>query len=214
MKNKASVWSLLKPKKLRVVLSLGLKGYLEDKGWFAAFENQKPIDERGNPVPWVTYSFIDFIKNRINKEHDIFEFGSGNSTLFYSKFANKVTAVEHDKSWYKRLISKVTGNVDLIYCTLDKDGDYCRAALNTQKKFHIIIVDGRDRVNCCRQAMASLTDDGVIVLDDSERKEYNEAHEFMQASGFKNIPFSGMAPGVIISKCTTVFYKPTNCLGI
>ncbi len=214
MKNKASVWSLLKPKKLRVLLSLGIKGYLVDKGWFTAYNNRKPVDERGNAVPWVTYSFIDFIKNRITKEHDIFEFGSGNSTIFYSKKARKVTSVEHDNSWYKRLISSVTGNVDLIYCALDKDGNYCRTALSTQKKFHIIIVDGRDRVNCCKQAITSLTDNGVIVLDDSERKEYQLALEFLESNGFKNIPFTGMAPGVIISKCTTLFYKTDNCLGI
>ena len=52
-------------KRLRVLLSFNNKGsYLDKIGWFNAFENKEPVDEYNNPIPWVTYSFIDFIKAR------------------------------------------------------------------------------------------------------------------------------------------------------
>ncbi|RZK66259.1 MAG: FkbM family methyltransferase, partial [Pedobacter sp.] len=168
----------------------------------------------GNAIPWVTYSFIDFIKDRINKNHDIFEFGSGNSTIFYAKLAGSVYSVEHDKDWFERSSKINLPNVKMIQCDLVPGGEYCKSAAPTGKKFHVIIVDGRDRVNCCKQAVESLTENGVIVLDDSERSEYAEAHVYLRAKGFKYLPFSGMAPGVIISKYTSVFYKPNNCLDI
>jgi hypothetical protein len=214
LENKLSRLSLLEPGKLKVLLSLGFKGYLADRGWFGAYKTKSAIDENGNAIPWVTYSFIDFIKDRINKSHDIFEFGSGNSTIFYAKLAGSVYSVEHDKDWFERSSKINLQNVKMIQCDLVPGGDYCKSAAPTGKKFHVIIVDGRDRVNCCKQAIQSLAEDGVVVLDDSERNEYAEAHVFLKANGFKYLPFSGMAPGVIISKYTSVFYKPNNCLNI
>lgn len=214
MKNKLSPFSLLNPGKLKVLLSLGVKGYLADRGWFDAYRTKSAIDENGKAIPWVTYSFIDFIGERINKEHDVFEFGSGNSTRFYAARAKSVVSVEHDKDWFEKSSKLSLANVDMIQCDLQPDGDYSRSATRTGKRFHIIIVDGRDRVNCCKNALDALTDDGVVVLDDSERAKYKQAFYFFESNGFKHLPFTGMAPGAIISKCTSIFYRPSNCLGI
>lgn len=214
MKNTLSPLSLLNPAKLKVLLSLGFKGYLAEKGWFEAFRTKSAIDQDGKPIAWVTYSFIDFIKERINKQHDIFEFGSGNSTLFYAGLAKSVYSVEHDKAWFEKSSKINLPNVNMIHCDLVPGGEYCKSAVATGMKFHMIIVDGRDRVNCCRQAILSLTDDGVVVLDDSERAEYAAALGFFKENGFKHLPFSGMAPGAIVSKCTSIFYKSNNSLDI
>lgn len=214
MKNQISPFSLLNPAKLRVLLSLGFKGYLADKGWFKAYETKSSVDQDGVAIPWVTYAFIDFIKDRINSQHDIFEFGSGNSTIFYAKHAKSVTSVEHDKAWFEKNASINLPNVAMIHCELTPGGPYSKSAITTGKKFNIIIVDGRDRVNCCKESIHSLTEDGIIVLDDSERAGYAEAHTFLASKGFKHLPFSGMAPGVIVSKCTSVFYKAHNCVDI
>jgi len=206
--------TLLNPSKLRTLLSLGFKGYLAQKGWFKALETKSSVDEHGEAIPWVTYSFIDFIKDRINNQHDIFEFGCGNSTLFYAKNSRSVTAVEHDKAWFERNAGIKIPNVKMIYCELVRGGEYSKSAVTTNKKFNIIIVDGRDRVNCCKESLLSLTEDGVIVLDNSERPDYAEAFTFLKEKGFKHLPFTGMSPGVITSNCTSVFYKSNNCLGI
>ncbi|WP_228098859.1 FkbM family methyltransferase [Pedobacter sp. MC2016-24] len=214
LKRVLSPYTLLNPDKLKVILSLGFKGYLAEKGWFKAFETKSSVDFNGDPIPWVTYSFIDFIKERITKQHDVFEFGSGNSTLFYSKYANHVSAVEHDQEWYEKCKNTNLNNADLIYCALETGGEYCKSANTTGKKFHLIIVDGRDRVNCCKQAIQALTADGVIVLDDSERPKYQEAIHFLKEKGFKHIAFTGMAPGVIYAKSTSIFYKPANSMDI
>lgn len=214
MERSLSRLSLLNPGKLKVLLSLGFKGYLAQKNWFRAYETKTSIDENNIPVPWVTYSFIDFIKSRINTTHSIFEYGSGNSTIFYAGKAKSVTSVEHDKSWYETVTNLKLPNAEILFCALKENGEYCRKAVSTNRKYHIIIVDGRDRVNCCKYALQALTEDGVLILDDSERPYYEEAIDFLKQSGFKHIPFSGMAPGTIQSKCTSVFYKTHNCLDI
>lgn len=214
MKNKLSPLTLLNPSKLRVLLSLGLKGYLADRGWFDAYRTKSAIDENGEPIPWVTYSFIDFIAERLSNEHDVFEFGSGNSTRFYAARAKSVVSVEHDRNWFEKSSKLNLRNVEMIQCDLQAGGEYCQSAERAGKLFHIIIVDGRDRVNCCRQSVDALTQNGIVVLDDSERDKYSEALQFFEHCGFKHLPFTGMAPGAIISKRTSVFYRSDNCLGI
>ena len=83
-----------------------------------------------------------------------------------------------------------------------------------EEKFDIIIVDGRDRVNCCKQAVEALTESGVVVLDDSERTGYWEGIDFLLKNGFKQLSFSGISPGLFYLKSTSVFYKTNNCLSI
>jgi len=205
---------LTSPRRLKSLLSFNHKGYLNDIGWFKGFDSKSPVDGDGDPIPWVTYSFIDFIKGRLNKQLTIFEFGSGNSTFFYAKYAGIVVSVEHDKEWFDKILSTKPENAELIYCELVRDGDYCRMPLKLEETFDIIIVDGRDRVNCCRQAVKAVSETGVIVLDDSERDDYKTGIDFLIKSGFKELSFSGISPGLFYRKSTSVFYKADNCLGI
>lgn len=211
---KALAVLLAKPNRLKALLSYGHKGYLNSIGWFTAFDQKRAVDGKGRALPWVTYSFIDFIKGRITKSQHIFEYGSGSSTIFYAERAGKVTSVEHDKGWFDKVKGTSPANAEMIFCELHRDGEYARKATLLDKKFNIIIVDGRDRVNCCKYSLDALSTDGVIILDDSERKVYQPARELLQENGFKEISFSGISPGLFYEKATSVFYKSNNCLGI
>lgn len=214
MKKTESYTNLLSPARVKALLSFGIKGYLSEIGWFKSFDSKSPVDAHSEPIPWVTYSFIDFIADRIRKEQIIFEFGSGNSTFYYAKRALKVVSVEHDKSWFDKISASKPSNSEMIFCELKTAGDYCKMPVSMGQKFDIIIVDGRDRVNCCYQSLAALNENGVLVLDDSEREKYSDAIVFLKGKGFKELSFSGISPGLFYRKSTSVFYKTNNCLGI
>jgi tRNA A58 N-methylase Trm61 len=145
---------------------------------------------------------------------EIFEFGAGNSTLYYAKRVASVTAVEHNASWYDKIKSNLPANVNLLYKELKYDGDYCRAALVNSKTYNMVIVDGRDRVNCLKNSLQALAQNGVVILDDSQREEYEEGKMFLKEKGFRSIDFWGINPANTYSSCTTVFYKTDNCLGL
>jgi hypothetical protein len=211
---KALTTLIAKPNRLKALLSYGHKGYLNSIGWFTAFDKKQAVDGKGKALPWVTYSFIDFIRERINKTQHIFEYGSGSSTIFYAERAGSVTSVEHDKGWFDKVKNTSPANAEMIFCQLEKDGEYAKKATLLGKKFDIIIVDGRDRVNCCKYSVDALSENGVLVLDDSEREVYHPARVLLKAQGFKEISFSGISPGLFYEKATSVFYKQDNCLGI
>ena len=214
MKKTESYTSLLSPARIKTLLSFGIKGYLSEVGWFKAFDTKSPVGRDGEPIPWVTYSFIDFIADRIKKEYTVFEFGSGNSTFYYAKRAMKVVSVEHDQAWFNKISASKPSNSEMIFCELETGGDYSKMPASMDLKFDIIIVDGRDRVNCCLQSLEALSDNGVVVLDDSERENYANAIKFFHKEGFKELSFSGISPGLFYRKSTSVFYRTENCLGI
>jgi len=199
---------------LKLLCSFKYSGILWDYGWWRSYKKKLPVDKEGNPLPWVTYPFIEFITPRLRKEYTMFEYGGGSSTFFFSKYVNEIFTVESDKEWYKKLKSKCQLNVTPIYKKLIRDGEYAKMAVDTGKKFDIISVDGRDRANCIKNALSALKDEGVIILDDSEREEYKESVDFLRSHSFRSIDFWGFSPGLFYRKCTSILYKDKNCLGI
>lgn len=203
-----------KPKLVKYLLSFFWGGYFEEIGWLKSFDNHLPVDKNSNPLPWVTYSFIGFIESRLSKDMDVFEYGSGNSTNYYAKRVQSITSVEHDKEWYEEVVNEMLSNSTLIYQELEYGGDYSTLSEKQSIKYDIVIVDGRDRVNCLKSSINAIKDNGVIVLDDSEREPYKEGNNFLLHNNFKVINFWGISPGLFYNKCTSLYYKSNNCLGI
>ncbi len=202
------------PKVLTKLLSLRVFGYLIDIGWFNAFKTGEPVGKNFEPLPWLTYSFIDFITGRLSKEFNVFEFGSGNSTLFFANRVKQVRSVEHNSEWYNKLKGKIPTNSNLILSKSDSSEDYIAVLKQSNTKFDLIIIDGIHRVDCCLSVSNFLTDKGVIILDDSEREQYSEGIKYLMEEGFKKVDFWGIPPGMVIRKCTTIFYKTKNCVNI
>lgn len=190
------------------------KSYLHTTGWVNSMKLGYPCSRDGSELPWMNYQTINFLKERLHKDLNIFEYGSGYSTLFYARLANSVISIEYDKKWLKLMESKVPDNVTLIYKEKDIDNKYCRAINEFNQDFDIVIVDGRDRVNCVKQSIKKLSDKGAIILDDSSRDRYRQAIDLVENSGFRTLTFEGLKPkGSDIYK-TTIIYRDGNCLGI
>jgi hypothetical protein len=202
------------PRLLRALLFARHNGYLVDTGWINSFIKKEPVDKNNSPIPWITYPAISFLSERLNHDLLIFEYGSGNSTLYYSKIVKKVIAVEHNKEWYEKIKSKLSENSEIIFVNLDYGGVYCQTIKSTGQKFDIIIIDAEDRVNCIKNCLNNLSENGVIILDDSEREEYGGGIVFLNQNKFKRLDFWGITAGFIHQKATTIFYRESNCLDI
>ncbi len=196
------------------LLNLSERGFLVECGWIKSFKTEKIVDRDGNPLPWLTYSFIEFIKTRLDKKMKMFEYGSGYSTLFYSKYVRKVDGVEHDRNWYDFMKNKLPRNANILYKELEYSGEYSKAVQQTNEAYDIIIIDGQDRVNCMKNALKALSSRGVIILDDSQRERYYTGINYLLNKGFKRIDFWGISTGPLLSKRTTIFYREKNCFNI
>jgi hypothetical protein len=208
-------WRILNVLRLGGALQLLWKGkYLSQKGWLESYYRKESIDRDGNPLPWCTYPFIQFIESRLNSTMNIFEYGCGNSTLWYAQKVNNVTSVEHDLTWASKISSRLPGNATVQYSSLSEIGKYSTSILLSDKRYHIIVIDGRDRNNCVIQSLKCLTEDGIIVFDNSQLPEYADSMALFIESGFRRIDFYGMLPIVPHENCTSIFYRTKNCLNI
>ena len=196
------------------LLGMAPGSHLYDRGWFLSRDLEVSVDAAGAAIPWMTYPFLDFVKNRFSENFRVFEYGSGNSTVYFSQRVKNVVAVEHDLNWFNKVKENIPENVQLVFQPLDEDGVYARSCRSQGQYFQIIVVDGRDRVNCIKYSAECLTGDGVLILDNSDREDYRPAYDFMRKNGFKYLEFWGMVPIVNYTCCTTVFYRTDNCLEI
>lgn len=196
------------------------KSYLYNSGWIRSFKSKKPVDLDGTPIPWLSLPLVYFLKSKIeelNTIESLFEFGAGNSTFFWRKFIPRVVSVEHDKSWHKFLegeIGQSKNQHKLIFQPLSTEKFYQKSILEERGKFQIIIIDGRERVSCVDFATQKLAQDGVIIFDDTNRDKYKPGVEKLKLMGFKELQFWGLGSGSIYGKCSSIFYKMENCLGI
>lgn len=202
------------PHCLAYILLIGnKKSYLYSTGWMKSLQEGKPVLPNGSPIPWMNFPIVKLLEERLKSDFILFEFGSGYSTYFYANKVKSVISVEYDEKWFQIFKADRPANVELIFKEKDIDGNYCRVINTTGKQFDVVIVDGRDRVNCVKQAILALSSRGVILLDDSQRDKYQEGIEFALEKGFRKLDFEGLkATGSAIDR-TTILYRDGNCLG-
>lgn len=179
-------------------------------------------------IPWITFESKEYIDSKITNNFKIFEWGSGGSTIYFSKTAKKVFSVEHDKHWHedvkKYAIKRNINNLEYtlilpeeLNCNLNKNrlstdlkflnnsfNNYCDEINRfPDKYFDIIFIDGRARNGCIKNSINKIKDDGFIILDNSERKEYEEGKLLL--SNFKKTSFFGPGPFGLSFTETSIF---------
>ncbi len=180
-------------------------------GWKNSFLEGFSQDQNGNPLPWMTYPAIDFLQKNTTKNQNIFEFGCGASTIFFSKLAKKVIGLETNKRWLEIISKKLPQNCQNVEIHLMEDGLqnslYENFPNNFSEKFDLIIIDSLKRFDCAKNAIQALKPEGAIILDDSERKNYQKIFNFFADQGFQKQDFFGIAPAQLRIKNTTIFRK-------
>lgn len=188
--------------------------YLTRSGWLESRFRGVSIDGNKQPIPWFTYPSVSFLSSRMKKDFRLFEFGSGNSTLWFAQRVKSIVSVENDAGYYDYMKDRINacGNVDYRYAEIGVN--YNQQILEFENEFDIIVIDGRERVKCCINSFKALKKDGVIIWDNSDRQEYAEGYELLKQNNFKQIEFKGHGPITHEEWCTTIYYRDENCLGI
>ena len=188
-----------------------------------------------NEMPWITYSSIDKLNKLLNIEMKVFEFGSGGSTLYYSKRVKEIVSVEHEPDWsnnveniikaqkiknIKILLRKAESHYnrsfsDLPYSsTMDKkySGFAFNNYVNTIDEFpdhyfDLIVIDGRARPYCLKHSLIKLKQGGFIVYDNVERLSYQDETFFSIKNWKIHTGFHPVA-GSLSFSITNIYQKP------
>lgn len=165
-------------------------------------QQQKPVSKNGEAIPWYTYPAIEYLEQFDFGKKNIFEWGSGNSSLYFSKKANKVTSIEHDKNWYDIVATQLQPNQKLEHVSLE---NYPAAIHQFNEKFDVIIIDGQRRFDCALACGLFLKEDGMIILDNSDWF-YLSAAYLREKLGLLQVDFHGFGPINDYTWTTSVFF--------
>ena len=163
------------------------------------------FDSLGNgKFPWMTYSFLDYIKNLDLTEKNVFEWGSGNSTIFWSEISKSVVSIENNKEWYVKIIDLKKHNA--ILCLRETKDSYVNAINENSSFYDIIVLDGYGyRYECAKEAVKKLNKGGMIILDDSDNIEYNQISHYLKSENLIQIDFIGLKPMSDFIVSTSIF---------
>jgi predicted O-methyltransferase YrrM len=126
----------------------------------------------------------------INRDTEMLEIGGGNSTIFLSKIVKKLVTIEHDENWSRTIKSEMeksnfTSNWELHVVKPNwnqlhpfspaEEGqfiNYTNFILSLpDEQFDVILVDGRDRVQCVKNSISKLKKNGVLLIHDFWNRE-------------------------------------------
>lgn len=84
---------------------------------------------------------------------------------------------------------------------------YAATPIGAVLPFDIVVIDGMARRLCAEFAVEVVADDGIIILDNANRRDYDAAFDILETSGFRQIPFWGLVPGATFLTCTSLFIR-------
>lgn len=181
-----------------------------DYGQWRSIRKRKAIDAFGEPIPWYTYPAIEYLRSFAFNECDVFEFGAGNSSVFWARRSRSIISVENNADWFHYVNNIAQNNQLVIHRSLEND--YVRSLSEQCKLFHIIVIDGQWRDRCVSEAIKYLANGGMILLDNSDRIIEKESSKFLREQGFFQIDFSGFGPINGYSWTTSIFMKAPTML--
>ncbi|WP_050018342.1 hypothetical protein WH8501_16230 [Crocosphaera watsonii WH 8501] len=89
---------------------------------------------------------------------------------------------------------------------------YAHHILEIGELFDFIVIDGMARRLCTFLAVNYLKPTGFIILDNSNRSDYDLAYILLEEAGFRQIPFWGLVPGANFLTCTSFFTRSLELL--
>ncbi len=135
--------------------------------------------EKNNPhLPWVNREAINIFENLLNKKDVGVEFGSGRSTIWFSKKVKHLTSIEDDKNWYSKIKGKLEEkrleNVSFLFKESNNsnpnDSDYCKSIDSFEdQSLDFVIIDGNHRDIFALKSLKKIKKGGFIYLDDANR---------------------------------------------
>jgi hypothetical protein len=162
---------------------------LHEQGLFRTIRLGRPVAPDGTPIPWFTYPAIAFLDQFDLSQLDVFEYGSGYSTLYWQSRAKSVVSIEHDSKWYSEMSVQVD-HVRVDYRLVESADAYVRAIEAAQ--YDIVVIDGVHRDRCVAPAVAALRPGGLVVLDNADW--FPELARSLRDSGLLEVDFTGLGP--------------------
>jgi len=161
--------------------------------FFSESLNRPAVVEPSNNAlkPWMTDIEINLIKSFLQKDKIVLEWGTGGSTIEFSKYVKEYYSIEHNFEWYNAVSKRIDKNTHLFYIPPNtknlnwlpefEEGGYddfknyikfVNIVAFAGKKFDLVLIDGRARADCAIEVLPHLSENAVVFIHNFERPYY------------------------------------------
>lgn len=118
------------------------------------------------------------IEKHLNPDVVMMEWGSGGSTVEFSKKVKKYYSVEHNYGWYQKVQQSISDNVKLFYKPAKEIPEhyhqseykhyteYLDVVYEIGEYFDVVLIDGRARRLCALKVIPYLKPNAVVIIHD------------------------------------------------
>jgi hypothetical protein len=186
-------------------------------------------------VPWLPFDALDYINSLPLEKNQVFEYGSGGSTLYWLSRNMVCVSVEHDPSWYESVQTHLNSSIEVDYrlvqptkfkkpilldvsdplLNLSDDPAFPEYSFENyvsqidafpQDHFDIVLIDGRARPSCILHSVTKVKVGGFLILDNSDRSYYLDKTSTILMN-FDRKTFRGVTPCATWFTETSVFTR-------
>ena len=197
------IWEKFVPKHIRSAVK-NVRILEKDYGHFQSAKHGMSVDKNGQPIPWFSYPAIEYLNQLNLSDKTVFEYGSGNSSLYWAKVARQVISLEDNEKWYQIIKKSQPENLNL---KLIVNPEEFISEIKKYDKFDIIIIDSEKietRFGAADIAPNYLKEGGFIILDNADW--YHDAAQLLREQKLIEVDFTGFAPIIGYTTTTSFFF--------
>jgi hypothetical protein len=172
-------------------------------GHFRSVAERRPVTASGEPLPWYTYPALEYLRQFDFSTWDAFEFGGGNSSKFWSRRCRSLTTVESDPAWHATIVEGALPSHEVL---LERDpARYAGAIDRSDRRYHLVAIDGKHRRLCAEHAHSRLLPGGMIVFDNTDW--WPQTAAYLRDQGLMQVDFIGPGPTNQYMWTTSIFFR-------
>lgn len=130
---------------------------------------------------WMDEREKAIIEKHLSLDATVMEWGSGGSTIEFSKKVKKYYSVEHNQGWYNKVKEAISPNTTLYYRPVNKIPpeepyynqstyeyyqNYVDIVYEIGEMFDMVLIDGRARRLCALKVIPYLKPNAVVIIHD------------------------------------------------
>ena len=131
----------------------------------------------------------------LDSRYDVLEYGSGESTRQIADKSKSVLSLEHNLEWYNKVRATLPKNADIVHIPTkyphvwnkepieladgnpDNFHDYINYPLTLNRKFDLILIDGRCRGQCAKICNQMSHENTIVFIHDFSIPPIHPARE-------------------------------------
>lgn len=122
-------------------------------------EGGRRIDDNGFVMPWYTSPCLEWLQTLDLSGKNIFEFGVGDSTLWYRSKGAKTSGVDSNEYWVHKVCAWHGDDKEHYLRSIVVLADEYKCL------FDIVVIDGDYRDECTEHALKHLKHGGYLIID-------------------------------------------------